>query len=74
FLRMVLPQHAASLVELACPARNEGAWSFGPHFVDALSQLHNLTHLEMSVNLGDIGRPKKAVVRACLSHLFSVPY
>ncbi|KAJ6589291.1 hypothetical protein B0H19DRAFT_1014432 [Mycena capillaripes] len=50
FLQTVIPRHAESLVKLACPTIYESRWSFGPHNVDAISSLHKLTSLEMSIN------------------------
>ncbi|KAJ7484537.1 hypothetical protein FB451DRAFT_1232811 [Mycena latifolia] len=53
FFRSVLPRHAESLVKLACPTSFEGLWSFGAHNVGAVSNLHKLTDLKMSVNSED---------------------
>ncbi|KAJ7780765.1 hypothetical protein DFH07DRAFT_439341 [Mycena maculata] len=53
FFDTVLPQHASSLVELSCPAGYESRWSFGPHNLHAVSQLHELRTLEMSINAGE---------------------
>ncbi|KAJ7488079.1 hypothetical protein FB451DRAFT_1391030 [Mycena latifolia] len=61
FFRTVLPRHAATLVELAFPAHYESPWSFGPHTVDAVAQLHNLSRLEISVNKDDIAPPINVV-------------
>ncbi|KAJ7688162.1 hypothetical protein B0H17DRAFT_673898 [Mycena rosella] len=54
FLASVLPHHTASLMVLSCCAPYESRWSFGPHSVDAILQLHKLTSLAMSVNLADV--------------------
>jgi hypothetical protein len=50
FFTTVLPRHAKSLLELSCPAHYECRWSFGAHNVDALSALHNLRNLRVSIN------------------------
>ncbi|KAF7344165.1 hypothetical protein MVEN_01706700 [Mycena venus] len=50
FFTTVLPRHAKSLLELACPASYECRWSFGTHNVDALSALHNVRNLDVSIN------------------------
>ncbi|KAJ7476759.1 hypothetical protein FB451DRAFT_1396986 [Mycena latifolia] len=50
FFDRVLHMHAKSLVELSCAGGYEGRWSFGTHNVAAISELHQLTRLEMNVN------------------------
>ncbi|KAJ7328334.1 hypothetical protein DFH08DRAFT_1084483 [Mycena albidolilacea] len=50
FFTTVLPRHAKSLLELTCPAGYECRWSFGTHNVDALSALHNVRSLYVSMN------------------------
>ncbi|KAJ7727342.1 hypothetical protein B0H14DRAFT_3001701 [Mycena olivaceomarginata] len=50
FFMTVLPRHAKSLLELSCPASYECRWSFGTHNVDALSALHNVRNLNVSMN------------------------
>ncbi|KAJ7126181.1 hypothetical protein C8R44DRAFT_781279 [Mycena epipterygia] len=54
FFDAVLPRHADSLVELSCLAEFEGKWSFGAHNAEQISQLKQLTRLEMSVNSYDM--------------------
>ncbi|KAJ7760698.1 hypothetical protein DFH07DRAFT_816426 [Mycena maculata] len=56
FFKTVLPRHASSLVELSCPAGYESRWSFGPHNLHAVSQLHELRSLGMSINAGELKR------------------
>ncbi|KAJ6599878.1 hypothetical protein DFH09DRAFT_627114 [Mycena vulgaris] len=50
FFRTVLPNLAASLVELSCGAAYDGRWSFGTHNTHIISQMEKLTALEMSIN------------------------
>ncbi|KAK7024888.1 F-box domain-containing protein [Favolaschia claudopus] len=54
FFGEVLTQHAKSLVELDCPAYQDGMWSFRREVGDAVLQLKNLERLHLSVNSGDI--------------------
>ncbi|KAJ7766558.1 hypothetical protein DFH07DRAFT_809394 [Mycena maculata] len=56
FFETVLPQHAASLMELSCPAGYESRWSFGTHNLDAISRLQKLRALQMSINAGEMTR------------------
>ncbi|KAJ6457910.1 hypothetical protein C8R45DRAFT_1221691 [Mycena sanguinolenta] len=56
FFETVLPCLAESLVELSCPAAYESRFSFGTHNVNAISLLHKLTTLEMSINAGAVRR------------------
>ncbi|KAJ7467870.1 hypothetical protein B0H11DRAFT_49302 [Mycena galericulata] len=50
FFNTVLPRHAGSLVYLSCPAEYECDWSIGTHNIDAISGLHQLQILEISIN------------------------
>ncbi|KAJ6566617.1 hypothetical protein B0H19DRAFT_1257815 [Mycena capillaripes] len=59
FFETVLLRHATSLVELSCPAYFQSRFSFGPHNVDVISQLHGLTTLEMSINAGRVRNKKR---------------
>ncbi|KAJ7195901.1 hypothetical protein GGX14DRAFT_545800 [Mycena pura] len=61
FFAAVLPRHAPTLRVLECTADHDGRWSFGPHCADSLRQLHALTHLEVSVNAGDVAPPRSVV-------------
>ncbi|KAF7371298.1 F-box domain-containing protein [Mycena sanguinolenta] len=54
FFDTVVPQHAESLVKLACSAPYESRWSFGTHNMDLISNLLKLESLEMSVNEDDV--------------------
>ncbi|KAJ7339720.1 hypothetical protein DFH08DRAFT_1013173, partial [Mycena albidolilacea] len=54
FFEAVLPLHADSLVELLCSGDYESRWSFGTHCVAAISKLHNVETLEMSVDAADV--------------------
>jgi hypothetical protein len=60
FFTTVLPRHAKSLLELSCPASYECRWRFGTHNVDALSALHNVRNLNVSINSD---KPANAAVR-----------
>ncbi|KAJ7113902.1 hypothetical protein C8R44DRAFT_984514 [Mycena epipterygia] len=50
FFERALPHHENSLMKLSCFASYEGRWSLGAHNVTAISRLHKLTSLGMSVN------------------------
>ncbi|KAJ6599861.1 hypothetical protein DFH09DRAFT_626981 [Mycena vulgaris] len=54
FFRTVLPNLTSSLVELSCGAAYEGRWSFGTHNAHIISQMKELTALEMSINAGRV--------------------
>ncbi|KAJ7051984.1 hypothetical protein C8F01DRAFT_1066398 [Mycena amicta] len=56
FFSSVLPQHAATLVDLAFCATYENRWSVGAHCADALRSIDmpNLEHLTVSVNKADV--------------------
>ncbi|KAJ7260496.1 hypothetical protein B0H12DRAFT_375127 [Mycena haematopus] len=54
FFETILPHHAESLTELSCPAAYESRFSFGTHNVNAVSLLHKLTRLEMSINASPV--------------------
>ncbi|KAF8128495.1 hypothetical protein K438DRAFT_1888365 [Mycena galopus ATCC 62051] len=54
FFQTVLPQHAESLVTLACSAGYESCWSFGTHNSNLVTDLLKLESLEMSVNAEDV--------------------
>ncbi|KAF8145101.1 hypothetical protein K438DRAFT_1992149 [Mycena galopus ATCC 62051] len=50
FFTTVLPRHAKLLLELSCRVNYECRWSFGTHNVAALSTLHNVRNLDVSIN------------------------
>ncbi|KAJ7031975.1 hypothetical protein C8F04DRAFT_1262361 [Mycena alexandri] len=54
FYDTVLPQHADSLVELACPTTHENNWSFGAHNAGAIAKLRALTKMFVGVNAQDV--------------------
>ncbi|KAJ7491336.1 hypothetical protein B0H11DRAFT_1007056 [Mycena galericulata] len=54
FFNTVLPRHASSLIYLSCPATYECDWSIGTHNIDAISGLHRLQMLEISINSTDL--------------------
>ncbi|KAJ6449681.1 hypothetical protein C8R45DRAFT_1044602 [Mycena sanguinolenta] len=54
FFDVVVPQHAHTLVNLACSTPYESRWSFGAHNVDLLSNSLRLETLEVSVNEDDV--------------------
>jgi hypothetical protein len=69
FFEAVLPLHADSLVELLCSVGYESRSSFGTHCVAAISRLHNVETLEMSVDAADVqdAEPERTTVVRIIS-------
>ncbi|KAJ7469579.1 hypothetical protein FB451DRAFT_355066 [Mycena latifolia] len=74
FWARVIPQHAHSLVALACPGVLEGVWAFGTHNIAAISELRHLEVLIMTLNTDERGTgPLKAMARAFLEMAVRMP-